>query len=501
MKRNITQKLSKRKKNIAKRLEKRNWSERKKPMMAGRNICYEIDGRHQGTAHGGIGNIHQLAMHSGLIKEIDHRMKLLKRNLPYHDSDHILNIAYNLLAGGTCLQDIELLRNDIAWLDALGAKIIPDPTTAGDFLRRFTEDQITEFMEVKNTVRSRIWQKQPQSFRKEAIINADGTICATDGQCKEGMDISYDGQWGYGPLVISLANTREPLYIVNRPANAPSHLNSAFWIDKSLDLVCDQFEKVQLRGDTDFSLTGNFDKWDPRCTFIFGMDARANLEKIANQIDPSGWQSLEREPKYKVKTWPRRRPSNVKQQVVKKRKFKRITTTAEDITECEYQPGKCKKPYRLIILRKTVTVLQGELNLFDDIRYLFYITNDRKRSTEQMIHFYRARSDHENDIEQLKNAVHAFTPASDSLLSNWALMTIASLAWDLKAWYGLLLSYRPLGLSIVRMEFKRFLNTFIRVPCLIITTGRRIHYRLIGYNERLKHIIKFSDTIKSFGVT
>ncbi len=101
----------------------------------------------------------------------------------------------------------------------------------------------------------------------------------------------------------------------------------------------------------------------------------------------------------------------------------------------------------------------------------------------------------------MKNAVHAFNPASDSLQSNWALMTIASLAWDLKAWYGLLLSYRPLGLSIVRMEFKRFLNTFIRVPCLIITTGRRIHYRLIGYNERLKHIIKFSDTIKSFWVT
>ena len=118
-----------------------------------------------------------------------------------------------------------------------------------------------------------------------------------------------------------------------------------------------------------------------------------------------------------------------------------------------------------------------------------------------MVHFYRARSDHENDIEQLKNGVKALTPASDTLLSNWALMTIASLAWDLKAWFGLLLSYRPLGLSIVRMEFKRFLNTFIRIPCLIIKTGRRIHYRLVGYNDKLKHIIKFSETIKSFGVT
>jgi hypothetical protein len=114
--------------------------------------------------------------------------------------------------------------------------------------------------------------------------------------------------------------------------------------------------------------------------------------------------------------------------------------------------------------------------------------------------FYRDRSDHENDIEQLKNGVNALTPSSDTLLSNWALMVIASLAWDLKAWFGLLLSYRPLGLSIVRMEFKRFLNTLIRIPGLIIKTGRRICYRLVGFNDKLKHIIDFSDKLKAFHV-
>jgi hypothetical protein len=163
--------------------------------------------------------------------------------------------------------------------------------------------------------------------------------------------------------------------------------------------------------------------------------------------------------------------------------FKKIVTTAEDITECDYRPVKCKKTYRLIILRKTLDVVRGEMNLFDDVRYFFYITNDRKRSANQMIHFYRARSDHENDIDQLKNGVNALNPASDTLLSNWALMTIASLAWDLKAWFGLLLSYRPLGLSVVRMEFKRFINTFMRIPCLIVRTGRRICYRIVGHQS------------------
>jgi hypothetical protein len=163
--------------------------------------------------------------------------------------------------------------------------------------------------------------------------------------------------------------------------------------------------------------------------------------------------------------------------------------------------GQMQKTYRLIILRKTLDVVRGEMNLFEDVRYFFYITNDRKRSANQMVHFYRGRSDHENDIDQLKNGINALNPASDTLLSNWALMAIASLAWDLKAWFGLLLSYRPLGLSVVRMEFKRFINTFMRIPCLIVRTGRRICYRIVGYNDKLAHVIKFSDRMKSFGFT
>jgi len=115
--------------------------------------------------------------------------------LPYHESDHVLNIAYNIIAGGHCLEDIELLRNDESWLNALGAEIIPDPTTAGDFLRRFDEGTITELMEIKNTIRKKIWQQQPKTFLRQAVVNVDGTISPTDGQCKQGVDISYDGQW------------------------------------------------------------------------------------------------------------------------------------------------------------------------------------------------------------------------------------------------------------------------------------------------------------------
>jgi hypothetical protein len=91
-----------------------------------------------------------------------------KGHLPYHESDHILNIAYNILSGGTGLEDIDLRRNDEAYLNALGAQIIPDPTTAGDYLRRFDQKDIILLMDIVNDIRKHIWLKQSPQFKKEA---------------------------------------------------------------------------------------------------------------------------------------------------------------------------------------------------------------------------------------------------------------------------------------------------------------------------------------------
>jgi len=328
-------------------------------------------------------------------------------------------------------------------------------------------------------------------------VNVDGTMAETTGQCKGGMDISYNGIWGYHPLIISLAHTREPLYLINRSGNAPSHLDSAQWIDRSLDLVSDRFEEVWLRGDTDFSLTEHFDKWDERCKFVFGVDARKNLIAQADSIPEKQWEPILRKPEYEVKTDERKKPENVKERIVKERGFKNIRTNFEDVTEFDYRPGKCKKTYRIVALRKNLTIEKGEMALFDYIRYFFYITNDHDMSAQEVVYFSNERCDHENDIEQLKNGVNALRMPVNDLLSNWAYMVIASLAWNMKAWYGLLTPNKALGRKIVRMEFKRFVNTFIRIPCIIIKTGRRIVYRLIGYNTHTRDFFKTFSAIRS----
>jgi hypothetical protein len=212
--------LRNRKRRIQRRLAPRNWEDQEQPMMQGSNIHYELSDKTRTTSYGGMGAIHLMVQRLGLVAEIDQNLKLLKVHLPYHESDHVLNIAYNVLVGGERLEDIKLRRQDESFLDGLGAQRIPDPTTAGDFTRRFEVGDITQLQECINRTRQRVWQKQPEEFLAEAFIDVDGIIAGTCGECKGGMALSYKGIWGYAPLVVSLANTKEVLYVVNRSGNA-----------------------------------------------------------------------------------------------------------------------------------------------------------------------------------------------------------------------------------------------------------------------------------------
>src|SRR5262249_9231178 len=197
--------------------------EREMPMITAANIHYELGQRTHGLAAGGIGALLLVARRTGLIAAIDHDLHLLKRHLPYHESDHVLNIAFNLLAGGRRLEHLELRRNDDVYLAALGAERTPDPTPAGDFCRRFHQADVLALMRAINTARLRVYAQQPAAFFREATVDIDGTLVGTDAECKQGIDIAYDGTWGYHPLVVTLAHTGEVLYLANRSRNRPSH--------------------------------------------------------------------------------------------------------------------------------------------------------------------------------------------------------------------------------------------------------------------------------------
>lgn len=428
-----------------------------------------------------------------LLHQVDQRLSLFKIHLPYHESDHVLNIAYNTLCDATCLEDLELRRHDEAYLNALGAARLPDPTTAGDFCRRFKEPDINTLQDVLDATRLKVWARQPTAFFEQARIYMDGSLVPTTGECKQGMDIAYNGVWGYHVLMLSLGNTGEALRLVNRPGNRPSHEGAAVEADRAIAL-CKRagFRRILMCGDTDFSQTTHLDRWsdDERVQFIFGMDCKGNLMSLADDLPNTAWKPLQRPARYQVKTTPRQRPKNVKEQIVQERGYTNIRLEQELVAEFDYRPVACRKTYRMVVIRKDLSKTQ-EGRLFLDYRYFFYITNDRESSATQIVLRANDRCNQENVWAQLKGELRSLTAPLDNLLSNWAYMVMSSLAWNLKAWWALSLP-EPAGdkaakqreekETVLRMEFKTFLNAFIKLPCQVINTGRKLICRLLSWN-------------------
>ena len=212
---------------------------------------------------------------------------------------------------------------------------------------------------------------------------------------------------------------------------------------------------------------------------------------MAEKLPESAWKKLQRPPRYQVATQQRQRPDNVKDAIVKRRQFERLRLQSEEVAEFNYQPTACSQVYRMVVVCKNITKEKGELRLHDEIRYFFYITNDWLSETDEIVFCANDRCDQENLIAQLAGGCRALKAPVDNLYSNWAYMVMTALAWDLKAWWALSLpegvsrhreAYRADKLWVLGLEFKTFVQAFVRLPCQIVRTGRRLLYRLLSWN-------------------
>lgn len=504
MKTNVSRRLARCKRRILRRLDPRVVPA--PGVFRRRNRKYELAERTRGMVHGGVGAMLALAQAVDLDRAIDARLRLLKMHRPYTEADHVLNVALNVLCDGTCLEDIELRRNDEVFLEALGVRRIPDPTTAGDFCRRFSPATVRDLLDAIDEARLKVWARQPRDFFERATLDMDGSLVATTGECKEGMDISYSGVWGYHPLVVSLANTGEVLSLVNRSGNRPSQEGAADEADRAIAL-CQRagFRRIRLRGDTDFSQTRHLDRWDAGgVEFLFGLDCTPQQHVLADDLPESVWQTLPRPPRYEAQQ-TRRRPENVKEQVVIARGFENLRLVSETVAECEYRPHACRKAYRLIIVRKDLNVTQGQQVLFEDYRYFFYLTNIREGSAAALVLEANDRCHQENLIAQLKSGVRALHAPVNSLVANWAYMVMAALAWNLKAWAALWLpTSAGRGAErraaereqVLKMEFKAFVNYFLRVPVQLVKQARRLVYRVLAWNPWLGTFFRLTDALR-----
>lgn len=473
--------LANRKRKMKRRLARKKAGQPTSPRTP-RALKYEVSSRLSGLSCGGVPVLVELARAIGLPEMIDSEVQVFKERHKYTESDHILALAAMVGGGGKCPEDLGAFRGDVPMLDALNVETLPHPTTAGDFQRRFDESQIAELQKV--FLKCGVMQLGaclPDSEKKLGIVHADGTLSPTDAECMEGIGYSYKKLWGYHPLVLSLANTNQPLWIRNRPGNSHSAEGAAEAFDIVSVHLLEVYERLLFAGDTDFSQCEYLDGWDDtgRIDFVFGFDACPNLVKIADGLPSTAWTKIKK-PERVIKSRPRTKPRRFKDEMVQAMNFETIHTEREDVAEFQYRPGACGRDYRMVVVRKTLRVTKGQEELLPRTRYFFYITNLKTEAQAKIVDIAHKRCDQENLLAQLKGQINALCPTSNDLLSNWAWMVIASLAWSLKSWLGLYMKDEAERRRMQKMEYKSFHKQFIEFPVQVVRQARSTVLRVIG---------------------
>lgn len=456
----------------------------------------ESDPRGEMTHYGGLVLAQQFVRRWGVAKRLDKALMLFQRHAPYHESDHILALTYTLYADGRCLEDLGALQGSEAVRRLVGACRIPDPTTAGDFLRRFrTSQDIERLSGVIDEVQEAVWSKQPRKVRRRrqehelALVDLDGHVKPLYGVQKEGADFNYQGQWSYQPLVVSLGGSGECLRVVNQPGSARSSEAAAQALREVLPQVRRHFRNALVRGDTDFDRSDVFQAvLAHRAYFAIGGRLYANRAALAEAIGEQHWEPFvpraDRQPPSRSSR--RGRTPNYRRHKAQQRGFRTLRTVKQWVSEIPYQPTGLTFPCRMIVRRILIEEDKGQGVLFEHFRYRLVLTNlPHSYRSRQVIDLAYQRGDQENVIEQFGSGIAGWRMPVAEFLGNSAWLQIARLAWNLGKWIAQL----ALPAEVVRWEWKRFRRHFVYLAAKVVRLGRRVVVRLAGSHRELPTIL------------
>ena len=393
----------------------------------------------------------------------------------------------------------------------LGACRIPDPTTAGDFLRRFDEYHLRELQAVIDRAREKVWRKVPRSRRKVATVDLDSTIKEVYGQCKQGADFSYNGQWSYHPMLATLAETNEPLRTINRSGNRASPEGAAEVLHEVLPMVGRHFGKVFVRGDSKFyqrAIIAECERYG--ASFAFVMDGYAVLHELADSLPPSAWKPFsahgaEHAAQAAADKKTRRKRRRVRAQRAKERGYQTLAATKQWVAEFDYtiprggtdrDAGLAGRTYRVVVKRQQVDISEGQNYLFTEYRDRFVITDipTSHMDAGEVFCFTYGRCDQENIIEQFKNGIAAMRMPTGELLANGAFLMAGQLAWCLRSW----LSALALPQETIRWEWKWFRQAFVYIAAKITYSARRAKVYLAGSHRFVEHLVIASQRLHTF---
>ena len=472
------------------------WPETEGRVMRHPLLHLESDPRGEMTHYGGLVLAQQFVRRFGVAKRLDDGLMLFKRHAPYHESDHVLALAYTLYADGTCLEDQGALQGSEAVRRLVGACRIPDPTTAGDFLRRFRTAQDVEGLSgVIDEVQEAVWSKLPGKMRRRrkkheyALVDLDGHIKPLYGVQKEGADFSYNGRWSYQPLVVSLGGSGECLKVVNQPGSARSSDAAAKALKEVLPWVRRNFLNAIVRGDSDFDRSDVYNETiDAGAYFAIGGRLYQNRAALIEAIAEERWKAFVPRADRDERSGASRhgRTANYRQKKAEERKFRTLRTVKQWVSEIAYQPAGLDCACRMIVRRILIEEKDGQGALFEHFRYRLVLTNlPRSYTPQQVVDLTYQRCDQENVIEQFGQGIAGWRMPVAEFMGNSAWLQIARLAWNLGKWIAQI----ALPREVVRWEWKRFRRHFVYIAAKVLKEGRSLVVRLAGSHRCLPDIL------------
>ncbi len=469
-----------------------------RPVFRTRRVRLESEKRGKVIAYGGLALAHKLLHRLGLPDAIDRELTLLKLHLPYHESDHVLTHTYNIFAGGTCIEDIASLQDSEAFRNLTGACRVPDPTTAGDFLRRFDADSLGVMDNVLDEQRGRIWKMLPRRMRQRATVDLDSTLKPVYGECKQGAEFSYKGTWSYHPLLISMAETNECLRLINRSGNVASADGVEEALDPCLGRLTECFRRVIVRGDSAFYRRELITLCEAHgADFALVMRTSPALENAVKALPEACFRPFTSHPE---KSSCRRRPSRRKRERIRRLKahrrgYRTLSTVREWVAEMRYRPTDLSKQYRVLVKRQLIEERNGQAALFTRYEYRCIITSIEDMPAPDALRFAYGRCNQENTIEQLKHGLAALRMPTGELLANGAFMMAALIAWNLRAWLSLL----ALPAESLRWEWKRFRHAFVYVGAKIVNHARTAVVQLAASHRFTPELLAAAHRIDAIG--
>lgn len=472
------------------------WPETQGRVMRHPLLHLESDPRGEITHYGGLVLAQQFVRRFGVAKRLDNGLRLFKRHAPYHESDHVLALAYTLYTDGTCLEDQAGLQGSEAVRRLVGACRIPDPTTAGDFLRRFRVAQdVEQLSAVSDEVQEAVWSELARKVRRQrkkheyALVDLDGHIKPLYGEQKEGAAFSHDGRWSYQPLVVSLGGSGECLKVVNQPGSARSSDAAAQALKEVLPMVRRHFRNAIVRGDTDFDRSDVLNAAiEAGAYFAIGGRLHPNRAALAQAIAAARWKPFVPRADRQKPSGPSRhgRTANWRQQKAAARGYRTLRTVKQWVSEIDYQPAGLDSPCRMIVRRVLIEENDGQGVLFEYYRYRLVLTNlPRSYTAGQVVDISYQRCDQENVIEQFGHGIAGWRMPVAEFLGNSAWLQIARLAWNLGKWIAQL----ALPSEVVRWEWKRFRRHFVYIAAKVLKMGRSMVVRLAGSHRYLPDIL------------